>query len=253
MSCRQSVDDLLGKAGNSQFDVLTPNFSSRLSEHDDETTKIQRAVAKVVDNRFMIYSHMPPTASQCSAVKDPQLPDVIYQDAFYSRESDVPERNREYAGREYRLESNTLPFLPVFDANGASPASYGIKTDSYQVQQALEQEQATTASPLHLAKLGYTQKGKSTSVEHEVQYMSTMSLEIHVNTRGKYVPNPEEDEVQCIFWWCLSQDGKETQAMPKSTGSDIIEESSELDLIVRMVEIVRTFDPDIINWIRGSW
>ncbi|KAG8420245.1 DNA polymerase zeta [Metarhizium acridum] len=327
MSCRQSVDDLLGKAGNSQFDVLTPNFSSSLSEHDDETTKIQRAVAKVVDNRFMIYSHMPPTASQCSAVKDPQLPDVIYQDAFYSRESDVPERNREYAGREYRLESNTLPFLPVFDANGASPASYGIKTDSYQVQQALEQEQALQRrhctwqsweyaqlppshqevvhwldmrkrqkeagkpgkkAPRHVFpssrawlsqidgptqknKHGfkYTQKGKSTSVEHEVQYMSTMSLEIHVNTRGKYVPNPEEDEVQCIFWVCksdeaigisqnssgtihtgivvLSQDGKETQAMPKSTGSDIIEESSELDLIVRMVEIVRTFDPDILT------
>ncbi|TWU74674.1 DNA polymerase zeta [Metarhizium rileyi] len=320
----QSVDDQFRAMASSDCTSSAPIFFSSLSEHDDEATRIQQAIAKVVDNRFLIYSHMPPTASQCPVVKDSRLPDVIYQDAFYSKESDVPERNREYAGREYRLESNTLPFLPDFDINGSSYTSYGIKPDNYQVRQVLEQEQAlqrrhctwrnweyAQVPPSHqevvlwleakrqLKEAGkkdskrinpsprawlsqidgptqknkhgfkYTQKGKSTSVEHEVQYMSTMSLEVHVNTRGKYVPNPEEDEVQCIFWACksdevvavsqaspdevhtgmvvLSTDGKANQAMHASTRSDIFVESSELDVIVRMVEIVRAYDPDILT------
>ncbi|KAK4925761.1 DNA polymerase zeta, partial [Elasticomyces elasticus] len=41
----------------------------------------------------------------------------------------------------------------------------------------------------------YSQKGKSTSVEHQARHMSTMSLEVHVNTRGTLFPNPEEDEI----------------------------------------------------------
>jgi len=55
------------------------------------------------------------------------LPPVVYQDAYYSNETDVPDRPREYAGREFRLESTTLPFLPDFDATGTSLAAAGAK------------------------------------------------------------------------------------------------------------------------------
>ncbi|KAJ4525027.1 DNA polymerase zeta [Exophiala dermatitidis] len=55
------------------------------------------------------------------------LPDVIYQDAYYSNESDVPEQSREYAGREFKLESTTVPYLPDFDPTGTSPATFGRK------------------------------------------------------------------------------------------------------------------------------
>ncbi|KAI0906880.1 DNA polymerase family B [Ustulina deusta] len=125
------------------------------------------------------------------------------------------------------------------------------------------------ATPKNKYGFKYSQKTKSTSVQHEAQYMSTMSLEIHVNTRGKLVPNPEEDEVQAIFWCSksdenfatgnnaslsiqsgvivLSEDGSLAQSMQRLTATEIIEESSELDLMVRMVEIVRTHDPDILT------
>ncbi|KAM0417214.1 hypothetical protein ACHAPT_012791 [Fusarium lateritium] len=115
----------------------------------------------------------------------------------------------------------------------------------------------------------YTQGKKSSSVEYEAQYMSTMSLEVHVNTRGKFVPNPEEDEVQCIFWalksddtvtssqnaadavqtgiLVLSGDSNLAQRIRRQTTAEVIEEASELDLMVRMVEIVRTHDPDILT------
>ncbi|RYP07158.1 hypothetical protein DL764_002705 [Monosporascus ibericus] len=114
----------------------------------------------------------------------------------------------------------------------------------------------------------YSQKRESTSVQHEAQYMSIMSLEIHVNSRGKLVPNPEEDEVQCIFWCSksdgnfstsdqasltvhsgivvLSEDASVAQRIQKQTSIEVVEERSELDLMTRMVEIVRTHDPDIL-------
>lgn len=324
VSFDQSANFIRGNRRNTPFAFPSPILSSSLSEHDDEAVKIQRAIAVVTAKPFLIYSSLPPTALQCLTEKNPDLPNVIYQDAYYSKEKDVPERNREYAGREYRLESNTLPFLPDFDADGSSAASYGVKPDNGLAIQNLEQEQAiqrrhctwrswefAQLAPTHsevaqwlskkklekkasskasqsalsarrawLSQIDgptpknkhgfiYTQKGKSTSVEHEVQYMSTMSLEIHVNTRGKYVPNPEEDEVQCIFWACksdklmrhsqnpsdsvqtgiivLSADMRLGQVIRKATGTEVVEETSELDLIVRMVEIVRTFDPDILT------
>ncbi|KAJ4314686.1 DNA polymerase zeta [Fusarium piperis] len=115
----------------------------------------------------------------------------------------------------------------------------------------------------------YTQGKKSTNVEHEAQYMSTMSLEIHVNTRGKFAPNPEEDEVLCVFWalksdetvissqnpadavqtgiLVLASDSELAERIRRQTTAQVIEETSELDLMVRMVEIVRTHDPDILT------
>jgi DNA polymerase zeta len=99
--------------------------------------------------------------------------------------------------------------------------------------------------------------------------MSTMSLEVHVNTRGKLVPNPEEDEVQCIFWSIksdehlaqgtqfpdstqsgiivVSEDGVLAQKIRGQVSAEVLEETSELGVMVRMVEIVRTHDPDILT------
>ena len=313
-----------GQVRGSRRDVLPLVPSSNLSEREDEASKIRRAVLEFSTKPFLIFSSLPPTVSQCLAMGEYGHLDVIYQDAFYSKEEDVPVRNREYAGREYRLESNSMPFLPEFDPTGSSLASRGVRQDVVQGCELIRQEQthqrrqcswrswefakvppsthevtqwlnrrkttgqnhrkgvrrAPSGSRAWLSQIDgptprnkhgfkYTQASKSTSVEHEVQYMSTMSLEIHVNTRGKYVPNPEEDEVQCIFWACrsdeamrtsqdkmnalesgiivLSPDGNVHRRIQKATKVEILEESSELDLIVRMVEIVRTHDPDVLT------
>ncbi|KAI0020627.1 DNA polymerase family B [Xylariomycetidae sp. FL0641] len=275
---------------------------------------------------FFVLDSRPPTVDEVlSTMQAFDRPDVIYQDAFYSNDKDVPARAREYAGQEFRLESNTLPFLPDFDPSGDSPANFGLKpdmnSDSRKCEEAYDRRrrdcslrswelaepppsfgevQAWWARTQSLAEKStepalkisdpelrpymsqidgptprnkhgfkYSQKKKSTSVQHEAQYMSTMSLEIHVNTRGKLVPNPEEDEVQCIFWCSksdehfatgddaslaiqsgiivLSVDGSLAQSLQRLTSVDLIEESSELDLMVRIVEIVRTRDPDILT------
>ncbi|KAL1840337.1 hypothetical protein VTJ49DRAFT_551 [Mycothermus thermophilus] len=278
---------------------------------------------------MFVLANAPPSASEVfSTMASCGLPDVIYQDAFYSKDEDVPPRPREYAGREFRLDGNSVPYLPEFDPTGQSPATFGAKLEqapdlaameaAYERQQRectlrsweiaeppptfdevkqwweekqqqklkdrksgserqppptqkqSELSQIVGATPRNTHGFKYSQKQKSSSVQHEAQYMSTMSLELHVNTRGKLVPNPEEDEVQCIFWCLrsdeqrlfgntqsadetisgivvLSEDGLLAEQIRKQTGVEVAEETTELDMLVRMVEIVRTHDPDIIT------
>lgn len=275
---------------------------------------------------------LPPSAAEVSSsMKEFGLPDVVYQDAFYSNETDVPPRPTEYGGCEFRLESNALPFLPEFNPAGAAapenktnnggrkdltdaqrrrictlrsweigtpPPAYdevddwwkerlkrrkqreedrerlnGTLSSSSQKLNCVSQIDGPTQRNRHGFK--YSQKKKSTGVVHEAQYMSTLSVEIHVNTRGKFVPNPEEDEVQCIFWCVksddsddddgaafqsgivvLSDDGVLAEKIRRQASAEVVEEASELDLFVKMVEIVRNYDPDILTGYEvhgGSW
>ncbi|KAI1760206.1 hypothetical protein GGR53DRAFT_510706 [Hypoxylon sp. FL1150] len=302
--------------------------SLMLSMTKDRISPIDIGCAPRPRANFFVLNHPPPSAEEVlSSFDSLGRPNVIYRDAFYSNDRDVPQRVREYAGQEFRLEGNTLPYLPNFDPTGASLANFGRKPDQpydanrdEQIYERLRREcslrsweiaepppsfdevqtwwkgtQDRTSDPqepvisLHDPELKqyisqidgptprnkhgfkYSQKKKSTSVQHEAQYMSTMSLEVHVNTRGKLLPNPEEDEVQCIFWCSksdenfatsdnaslavqsgiivLSEDGSLARKMQRQSPAltEIVEEGSELDLMVRMVEIVRTHDPDILT------
>ncbi|XEV03673.1 hypothetical protein FSHL1_008960 [Fusarium sambucinum] len=311
-------------AGPSQMTLSSSLVSSGgdEAENDSQHSKIQRAMRRFASPQVHLFSLLPPSAASIvSTLKEHMLSDVLYQDAYYSKEKDVPGRTREYAGKEFRLEGNTLPFLPEFDPTATSPATYGLKYESLDRATAelqyerqgkecswrswefakppptckevkdwgLEQERKANTSdgsgllltdrhyhsqiegptPKNKHGFKYTPGKKATSVQHEVQYMSTMSLEVHVNTRGNFVPNPEEDEVQCVFWaiksdgtstdsqnlagtvqtgmLLLSNDVEFTQRVQRQTSADVIEETSELDLMVRMVEIVRNHDPDILT------
>ncbi|KAF7548333.1 hypothetical protein G7Z17_g7120 [Cylindrodendrum hubeiense] len=338
LSCSQQSDDgglkkhvsfdpnslvQAGDMSGSQPDFFSSLASSDLLSDDSLQTRIRRAVGSLSSPQTLIFSSLPPSASVvATSLKDYLLPDAIYQDAYYSREKDVPVRTREYAGREFRLESNTLPFLPDFDPTATSPANYGLKQgrnlDKLQMRREYERQSKTCTwrswevanlpptfdevktwwsekerrateeptssylatprqylsqiegpTPKNKHGFKYTQGKKQTTVEHEAQYMSTMSLEVHVNTRGKFVPNPEEDEVQCMFWslksdetvlnsqslsdpvqsgiLVLSSDSDLPRLMRRQTTAEVVEETSELDLMVRMVEIVRTHDPDILT------
>lgn len=273
---------------------------------------------------FCFQTPSPSVAEVQSTLNDDFRPSVIYQDAYYSNENDVPERPREYAGREFKLESNTLPFLPDFDPTGMSPAMFGEKTPIVLDRIAQEKEDSIRrkkcflrvweiaetpptyeevvawfqketlpsgetstkkfdflkpAKPPVLSQIeGPTQKNthgfkfsqhkKATSAKHGSPYMSVMSLEIHVNTRGNLSPNPEEDEVSCVFW-CVKSDDQDFEvnsgdhfrvgilALPENGGMasklsrtvsvDVEEERTEIDLMTRVVDIVRQYDPDILT------
>ncbi|KAJ5726189.1 C4-type zinc-finger of DNA polymerase delta [Penicillium malachiteum] len=268
----------------------------------------------------------PGTNEVVSTMNNYDRPSVVYQKAYYSNESDVPERPRQYAGREFRLESDTIQFLPEFDPSGNLPGMFGehfpISLDEEQQgkidrhlretctirewefaavsptrseviewfekletpsedtktvaiapqperrQELLSQIEGPTQNPYGFK---YSQKSKKTSVEHQAQYMSTMSLEVHVNTRGNLSVNPVEDEISCIFWCIQSEDedmevnshlpgvhvgiiyqGEGEDERPEAKVSKALKyemeyEPSELDLINRLVDHVRYYDPDIIT------
>jgi len=275
-------------------------------------------------SRTMYYGFLPPTADTVEGTMlHAGLPPIIYQDAYYSDEKDVPDRAREYAGREFKLQSTTLPYLPSFDPTGTSLANIGehpplvldkakedsdrrlrshkcnlrhweisaapptfsdvqdwvrqeakhsrvetakngarSKREPKQPPKALSQIEGPTQKNKHGFK--FSQKKKSTSVEHETQYMSILSLEVHVNSRGALVPDPAEDEIQCIFWTiqgeedangdrprvgilCLSDEDGIAKRIAKQTPVNVEYEEDELDLINRIVDIVRYFDPDIMT------
>lgn len=301
----------------SQSDLLEPvDFSG-------SPPRIVEGQKTKTSDHVVTYAIRPPSAAEIALGKDHYLSTIMYQDAFYSREADLPTQRREYAGREFRLISDTLPFLNDFDPTGVlsqfrnynleASFSHGphMKQEDQQLKKAcswrsweiaqlpptyeevskwsnqsgnVDTTSSTTLrtssrpplsqidGPTQKAKYDfkYSQKQPSTAVPHEAQYMSIMSLEVHVNTRGNFVPNPEEDEVQCIFWhWkddeATASTDLETQALSKSgilvlsvdgtladrirhsVSDEVIHESSELDLINRMVETVRVHDPDVLT------
>ncbi|KAK8877157.1 DNA polymerase family B [Apiospora arundinis] len=300
--------------------------SHSIPKANEVTSSIDVGCAPRQNAHFFIFATPTPSAQDVlSTMQTNNLPDVIYQDAYYSNDKDVPQRMREYAGQEFRLEGNTIPYLPDFDGTGCSAAAFGVKfeTSSLRPSDAVNYKrqrrecslrswefaqpppscvevekwwegkkgdfntkepalrihddpelkpylsQIEGATPKNKHGFKYSQKKKSTSAQFEAQYMSTMSLEVHVNTRGRLVPNPEEDEVQCIFWCSksdehlnasdgassdlrsgiivASENGHMVEKIRSQTTAEIYEESSELDLMVRMVEIVRTHDPDILT------
>jgi DNA polymerase zeta len=327
----------------SSLDVRNSSVFSKVDSLPSSVSRSIRSFRTIAgrkgDGMVLALSLLPPSStSVILTMRHFGLPEVIYQDAFYSNEKDVPERAREWAGREFRLESTTVPFLPEFDPTGTSEAAFGerpaVTFDGLKEENTYKQKrricslrswEISTAPPTY-AEVGkwickepavkcveaakpmapiqenassreksklsqidgptqknkhgfkYTQNQTTASVKQEAQYMSTMSLEIHINTRGKFVPNPEEDEVQCLFW-CLqsdeaglqssniiegthlgiivqSEDGNMAQKIARQVGTEIQEESSELDLMIAMVGIVRGYDPDILTGYEvhgGSW
>lgn len=334
------------RPSSQDFGTMSDSKSSNIDSSSVLPSTLVVAVMKNMKNVFgapgegpmIALGISPPTVDQVIlTMQDYNLPSMIYQDAFFSDEMDVPDRPREWAGREFKLESLSVPFLPNFEPTGTSEASFGeipgIVRDRPKEEKAYrsqrrsctlqsweiadppptydevarwawaEQQKSrkdrmilaelhTATNPRAEGKLSqvdgptqkdkhgfkYTQNKTGISIKHEAQYMSIMSLEVHVNTRGNFVPNPEEDEVQCIFW-CLqldengpesnkvaeatrvgvvviSEDGEMAKTIAKQVAVEVQQELSELDLIIRMVEIVRNYDPDILTGYEvhgGSW
>lgn len=333
----KSSQEQKGKPGPRPSPIQqTPSKSSHSSSQKTPTSAVSSTILHMLpaipsgiatsssNLKTLTYAQACPSFLEVEATMGKEgLPNVIYQNAYYSDEADVPDRQREYAGREFKIESNTVPYLPDFDPTGSSPASYGLKPPVL-LDQAMEEmadrkrrrlckirkwnlaeqppsksevlawfehEQQSGMAPtrnFQIAKrdakalsqiddptqknkhgFKYSQKRESTTVQHETQYMSIMSLEVHVNTRRNLAPNPEEDEIACVFWCIQSDDddfetngpgegtltgilvndktGEMAKKVSRDVGVRVESEPTELDVLTRMTDIVRQFDPDILT------
>ncbi|POS86097.1 hypothetical protein EPUL_001775 [Erysiphe pulchra] len=280
--------------------------------------------------KLFVFQNLPPSISSViSTMQRYNIPSFAYQDAFYSNELDVPERTREWAGREFKLDSLSITFLPEFspldilEKRSKRPEDVlscrlkredlynkwrrlcGLRSWSIaepppsrkQVCDWLHMRKIRTleSKPQHSSALRrfttpqkklilsqiegstqknkfgckYTQGQKSSVIEHDSLYMSIMSLELHINTRDGLAPNPETDEIKCLFWCFKSDDNyletmdlstnlrvgivvlseywEVTERIRKQASVKICSETSELDLLIRIVDIVRNNDPDILT------
>ncbi|KAG0638169.1 hypothetical protein HOY80DRAFT_923269 [Tuber brumale] len=118
----------------------------------------------------------------------------------------------------------------------------------------------------------FSQNAKSDNVQHELQHMSIMSLELHINTVGDFVPNAERDRLECIFWSLKEMEEGEDGEVKEVTRigiitlvdehnsdpdpglkfrrqcrADVRTEASELDMINTLIDTVRALDPDILT------
>ncbi|KAK6496374.1 DNA polymerase zeta [Arthrobotrys musiformis] len=309
------------RPSQSQSKLLSfPRSSFNRSATETQASQTTSLIAELTTTfpprgQLVCYNATPPsTADLLESMDDFSLPHVIYQDAFYSNEKDVPDRPREYAGKEFRLQSNTVNYLPPFNPDGLDipssnnkpkkplPKRTSIKTWEFakpppsraSIEQWLAEEEEAkyttlvenSQDPVIPPTQGYasqidpptqrnkhgvkfSQKKKSESVTHEVQHMSIMSLEIHINTRGTLLPDPAEDEVAMIFYSFRSTDAEQaSQGLQQGLHTGILllsesefeadkirrifpievdRESTELDLLLSLVRVVRDLDPDIIT------
>ncbi|KAI9368816.1 hypothetical protein BJX61DRAFT_196982 [Aspergillus egyptiacus] len=333
-SSSKNLQSLLEKEASSP--TKSEDISKLISSTGTDVSSADGTASEIAALLYDAFSIPPRTPLGClrrscpspsevtSTLHDYGHPSIVYPRAHYSNDSDVPDRPREYAGREFRLEGTSVRYLPDFDPSGRSPALLGeqaISRDRFEWQEVdhnlrmastsrvwefapvppsrsevitwFENQQHETLvnaakpkgrpkekeergkalsqieAPTQKNDFGFKySQNKSTRVEHQAQYMSTMSLEVHVNTRGGLSPNPEEDEISSFFWCITSaeEDLEENGALagahvgvvfqgeqqPESKISKALRidwehEQSELDLINRLIDIVRLYDPDIIT------
>ncbi|RYP82523.1 hypothetical protein DL769_001629 [Monosporascus sp. CRB-8-3] len=254
----------LGDSDNTSLETVAPPNSMETQSIPSQTPSSAKAgFGKILGNQTLKFP----------VVRDPNNPETKLRlsqqsSSQQSQESHV-EKHVSFEPETPTPKTTTHPTAPISLESikrHSSTSSPVLKISDRELRPYLSQVDGPTPRNKHGFK--YSQKRKSTSVQHEAQYMSTMSLEIHVNSRGKLVPDPEEDEVQCIFWCSksdenfstgdqaslvvqsgiivFSEDGSLAQRIQKQTPIEVVEEQSELDLMTRMVEIVRTHDPDIL-------
>lgn len=83
-----------------------------------------------------IYNRKPPTTAQLyESLNRNRQPYVIYKDPYYSNPKDVPRKDREFAGKSYSIDGDSIKFLKPFLHHGMSPFA------------ALSQQQQTESVP----------------------------------------------------------------------------------------------------------
>ncbi|KAL5604423.1 uncharacterized protein BROUX77_004609 [Berkeleyomyces rouxiae] len=130
-----------------------------------------------------------------------------------------------------------------------------------------------------------SQRQRSTGLKPETRSMSILAIEVHINTRGKLMPDPEHDTVSFVFWslqtdqsyadvadskdpvpdesgiisgiiMLAEEDTELVQRVKRQTRWTVQGEDSELEVLTAVAGLVRRFDPDILTGFEvhgGSW
>ncbi|KAH9178730.1 hypothetical protein EDB89DRAFT_2111621 [Lactarius sanguifluus] len=234
---------------------------------------------KEIKNAF-IYNITPPLASELlSSLESHGLPSKLYQDPYYSKAEDVPERPWEFAGLVYRLkkgdglgvleewesastqESSKKTFAEDwnvfedrFDRTGVGGWEYASSPPSVR-----EIDGVTPVGPYGLKDTPPVQGGPSGV--REKQAMTVFALEVFAPSRGELVPDPSTDPLVAVFY-SFNESGVESDSSDFRRGLIIVGDppkdsrtlcdvpsqivATELDLLNAAIDLVLDLDPDII-------
>lgn len=237
-------------------------------------------------NRY-VYSLQPPSSRDLLASLDGLgIDNRIYRSPYYSKDSDIPDNPKEYAGLQYYLkggegivsldEWDHAEMLAVFpqtmslDPAGIGGWEYARHPPSIkEVRKWIVSDEGrshTKSRKLHSQIEGPTQAniyGFKTSPattsdnSRERKNMSVLSLEIFVPTSGDKAPAPETDEIFAVFYahhvsgTDIVQSGTVVRQSPTLDSNrlrylHLDVVSTELELLNRVVDIVVDIDPDIL-------
>lgn len=287
--------------GSSSTDQLVS--SSNPLTVSSENSDTERLFLKSITNSFSFTGTVygakirPPTAVEVmNSFESLGLPRKEYKPPHFSNPKDVPPKPVVFAGLEFKLKSDGVQHLPAFSFDDFALSTLSQKLSLY--PQSIESKQLQFArrppSFREVAKWckskhdrrivshqsqirGVTQKGKfnfkyatqkrlTSRKSEESKYLSVMTVEVHVNTREDYHPDPTQDQISAIFWTHQSEynenwgdkdelfsgaifvcrNEKERKRFKSACKFPATFTETELDAINSLVDVVRTHDPDIL-------
>ncbi|QLQ81416.1 hypothetical protein HG537_0F01770 [Torulaspora globosa] len=219
------------------------------------------------------------------------FPKIDYADPFFGNPLDLRQKPYIYAGKRFEITSPHLSCrLPVtFQEQYISEASirkgrifsswkYIKKPPTYtKIAKEVNDKKrkrfkSQLENPTSKGDIGFMvniNPGKK--VAHSVLHTSLthFSLEIHVQTEGKKLPDPEKDKVSIIFW-CLEKESYPFDLKVSPTGIMVLKDpdadehyeqriqkaagdipvafyEDEFDLLDSLIDIVLIIDPDILS------
>lgn len=106
--------------------------------------------------------------------------------------------------------------------------------------------------------------------QNDPKNMMAFSMEIHASGRNGRLPDPSEDKVDVIFWKVLcdeqinekdcgiitSGDTEKAKQLSRISKLDVEYEENEMGMAHKLIEIVRSYDPDILTGYevqKASW
>ncbi|KAI5797011.1 hypothetical protein FPQ18DRAFT_386572 [Pyronema domesticum] len=220
--------------------------------------------------------------------------DLPYTRPFYGNRDDVPSITKEYGGERHRLyakdhyhdrdnpqrpnkgDTKTVWKLASKPPTRTEALTWAAENDSKRTSTVQKNSYEQKGRRYYHSQIeGPTQKPIGRPTKKADQHtkksddMSVMGLEIHVNTRGTLKPDPKTDPITCMFYRfhspvsgliitgiITSEEHFTEKIFCRFSGVDILVEKDEKAMIMSLIDLVRTHDPDILVGYEvhlGSW
>lgn len=247
--------------------ISDASFMSQ-SSHVDEQAKMKLDFAILTQTQrpkrhwqearwFRHCAPCPTTGELMKSLTEFDLPMKVYRDPFYSDLNDVPDRKREYAGRQYTLLGSSLRFIREFNhaVKGFGPVA---PLSQKSIPNVLRWEFATLPPTLSdLKKSVSTNKTKSgqnfllvSQVEGPTQHsggfkftpvkskstmqgsqlMDVLAVEVHADSQNDRRPDPAVDQIKVLFYCYKTEREDVPLTRPElgtQTGLIMVDERSE--------------------------